>query len=109
MRIFQLFIIIILVLAGAAQAEPAKYVPYEDAAKLALGFNPDLQTLRYQEEAQRLRSQQALSPSNPEFTVNKNDLPGLSPIASPGSTVYSLSFTLGFPGKALLNSASSRN
>ncbi len=93
-------------------AEPQRLplvLSFTEASKLALGLNPELVALRYQEEAQRYRARQALAPNNPVLGLSKNDLPGLSLTSEGASTVYTLSFTLGFPGKALSMSAASRH
>ena len=96
-------------LADDSAAKPQLVLGFTDAAKLALSQNPDLVALRYQEEAQRYRARQALAPNNPVFTLNKNDMPGLNPATTPGTTVYALAFTLGFPGKAMSQSALGRH
>ncbi|MBI3556870.1 MAG: TolC family protein [Deltaproteobacteria bacterium] len=95
--------------ADLPAATPVKVLSFADASRFALGLNPDLIALRYQEEAQRYRSRQALAPNNPVFAVSKNDMPGLSVTSEGASTVYTLSFTLGFPGKAISASSANRH
>lgn len=100
-----------ILLACCAANAPAPFavamtrLSYEDAARVALGSNPDLGALREQEEALKFRSRQAIAPGNPFFYVNKYDLPGPAPLSQGASTQYGLQFTLGFPGKALAVSA----
>jgi len=89
----------------AAQAAPAP-LTYPEAAVLALRENPDLKSVRFQEESTRLRAAQAFAPNNPVFSLNQNNLPGLALFSDGASTNYSLSFTLGFPGKAAMQGAS---
>lgn len=93
-----------------ADAAPnAKRLTYSEAARYALSENPDLVGLRNQEESQRYHARQALAPNNPVVSVFRQDIPGLSPATTPGATQYQVAFTLGFPGKALSQSANSRH
>jgi len=84
----------------------AHELSYEDAVQLALHDNVDLLTLRNQEESFKFQSRQAIAPNEPTFTWMKNDIPGFSLTQTPAQTVYQVNWTLGFPGKALSNSAS---
>ncbi len=85
------------------------YLSFDDAAKIALSENPDLLSLRDQEESLRLQAAQALAPNNPTFGVTNSDVPGFSPLAEGAFTIYTVAFTLGFPGKALSQSANVRH
>jgi outer membrane protein TolC len=100
-------------LITTASAAPDNEAPvrltFPEAAKVALGANPDLLQLRYQEESQRYRARQSLAPNNPVFSYNKNDIPGLTLGETGGSNVYQIQWTLGFPGKALSQSAANRH
>lgn len=93
---------------GASEVLP-NYLSFEDAVKLTLDKNSDLSAIRSQEEALKLRSKQALAPNNPVFSYTANDTPGFSPAIQPAETVYQINFTLGFPGKALAQSANLRH
>jgi outer membrane protein len=103
------FLFLFTLLSGPSRADPPPVPPRElgfaDAAVLALDDNADLQAIRSQEEALNARARQALAPNNPVLAYEKIDLPGPSPLSEPGSTSYSVSYTLGFPGKALSQSA----
>ena len=85
------------------------FLTYQDAVKIALHDNVDLLALRNQEEAFKYQSKQAVAPNEPTFTINKNDIPGFSLTQTPATTIYTISWTLGFPGKAFSNSASIRH
>ena len=89
-------------------ADPLRLLTFDEAVRIALNENSDIRGIRYQEEAFSYRASQALAPNNPFFTLSKNDLPGVS-FTKGASTIYSLSYTLGFPGKALSQSASLRH
>lgn len=106
-RIFLVILFFPLPRVGAWPEVAPRTLNFEEASHLALSANPDLLTLRYQEEAQRYRSRQALAPNNPVFNVAKNDVPGFGLNASGASTVYSLNYTLGFPGKSFSQSSAS--
>jgi cobalt-zinc-cadmium efflux system outer membrane protein len=103
-RHFSVVFIAILLSSVVAKAEVIS-ITFEDAARLTLRGNPDLVGLRMQEESLKYRSRQALSPNNPVLSLNKNDIPGLAPFSQGASTVYGVAMTLGFPGKALAQSA----
>jgi cobalt-zinc-cadmium efflux system outer membrane protein len=79
---------------------------YEEATSIALENNVDLRALRLQSISFREKSRQALSPNSPVLSLSRNDLPGLDPNETPGNEQYTIAYTLGFPGKAFLQSAS---
>lgn len=96
-------------LALIAPVAELQYLNYEDAVRIALNDNVDLLALRNQEESLKFQSKQALSPNEPTVSLQRVDIPGLSLTQRPAVTIYQLNWTLGFPGKALSNSASIRN
>src|SRR5665213_2629123 len=75
-----------------AADEKITFVSYEEAARMALSENPDLASLRYQEMATKLRSNLALAPNDPVFSINKNNLTGISPFKDEFSTTYNINF-----------------
>lgn len=86
----------------------AKEIPFEEAVRLLLTDHPDIVSLRAQEESTRYRSAQQLSPNNPTLNLQRNDVIGFSPFGNPASQQYNLTWTVGFPGKALYQSAATR-
>ncbi len=92
-------------------AEPTHvhYLTYDEAVQIALHDNFDLLVIRNQEESFKLRSAQALSPQNPIFTYSKSDIPGLSLSEQSAQVTYQVAWTIGFPGKALSQSAAVRH
>ena len=95
--------------ATSAPAAEVKYLTYTEAVEIALRDNWDLLALRNQEESFKLRSKQALAPNNPVFSLSRNDTPGFSLTQAAAQTSYALNWTLGFPGKSLTQSASTRH
>jgi outer membrane protein TolC len=94
-----------IVLAAAAP----QFLSFDEAARIALRENVDLQALRNLEAALKFQSRQALSPNNPVLSFTKNDIPGFNPGEDPAQTVYMLNWTLGFPGKAWSSSSALRH
>ena len=88
---------------------PVQHLSYEEAAVMALRDNPDLLAIRYTEEGFKLRSKQALAPNNPVFSYTNADVVGFSLSQQPAQEIYQVNFTLGFPGKALSQSATIRH
>jgi outer membrane protein TolC len=107
------FIFLYLLIAGSLAVSSTEthptYLSFEDSVKLALDGNPDLAVVRAQEEAIKLRSRQALAPGDPVFSYQAQDTPGFNPGIQPAEAVYQINFTLGFPGKALAQSANLRH
>lgn len=99
--------VISIALAEAVPVDPAKnhLLTYDEAVEVALHENADLLALRSQEESLKYQARQAVAPNEPNFSVTRNDIPSLSLTQSPAQSVYSVSWTLGFPGKALSSSA----
>lgn len=91
-----------------AQAKPIP-LSFEEAVDLALNGNYELRALRMQTRSLREKARQALSPSNPALSISHNDLPALDPSMTPVSEQISISYTLGFPGKAFAQSAALRS
>ena len=85
------------------------YLNFEEAVQIALHDNVDLQAFRQQVEALKSQSKQALGPNEPTFSYTMNDGAGFSIAQTPAQTVYQINWTLGFPGKALSQSASARH
>lgn len=106
-------IIVAVSMASSANAQGSspevKNLSYDEAVQIALHDNVDLLALRDQEEAQKHQSKQALAPNEPVFSYTKNDVPGFSLTQTAAQTVYAIGWTLGFPGKALSNSAAIRH
>ena len=103
-----LSLILSLLCAFQANAEVTR-LGFEDAARLTLGGNVDLEQIKNKEESFKFRSQQAFSPNNPVLTLSNNNIPSVSPFSIGASSSYTLSWTLGFPGKAFASSASLAN
>lgn len=82
------------------------YLTFEDAVQIALHDNVDLLALREQEETLKHQSKQALGPNEPVLSFINSDVPSFSLTQTPAQAAYQLSWTLGFPGKALAQSAS---
>ncbi len=95
--------------ALSASDELGEAIGFAEAVKLALEGNYDLRGLRSQSASLNFRAHQALSPNSPTFTYSRNDLDGFTPAGVPYSEQYVISYTLGFPGKALASSAGLRH
>jgi cobalt-zinc-cadmium efflux system outer membrane protein len=90
----------------SSESSSVRTMAYPDAAKEMLQNNPDLSTVRSQEESLKFKSIQALAPNEPVFSFTKTDVPNPSIFSESGASVYDVAWTLGFPGKALANSRS---
>jgi hypothetical protein len=97
------------VVADVPPGAQVTYLTYDDAVKIALKDNVDLLALREQEDSYKALSRQALAPNEPTFSWQKADIPTFSLTQTPAQNFYEVSWTLGFPGKALSNSASIRH
>jgi outer membrane protein len=86
-----------------------RHLSFEEAVQIALHDNVDLLALREQEEAQKNQSKQALAPNEPTFSYTKDDVAAFSLSETAAQTVYQINWTLGFPGKAINQSASVRH
>src|ERR1700677_347323 len=82
------------------------YLSFDDAVQIALHDNVDLLALREQAETLKHQSKQALGPNEPVLSFSNTDVPSFSLTQTAAQSVYQLSWTLGFPGKALSQSAS---
>ncbi len=82
----------------------AEELDFYKAAQVALENNPDLKSLRYQNEALKFRSDQSLAPNNPTISYTKNNVSNLALGSAGASESYTLGYTLGFPGKAIQQS-----
>lgn len=76
-----------------------------DAVRVALEKSPDVRALENQVESAHARKRQALAPAEPSFQATSQDMLGAFRLSAPTSTVYQISQTVGFPGRALLNRA----
>lgn len=92
-----------------AIADEIRYLTFEDAYQLALRDNVDLLALREQAEGLKHQSKQALGPNEPVFSYARVDSQSLALVQTPAETQYQVAWTLGFPGKALSQSASVRH
>ena len=97
--------VLFLAIIGAAYATE---IPFEEAVRLLLQDHPETVSLRAQEESARYKAMQQLSPNNPVFTVQRNDVIGYSPFGNAASQQLNLTWTLGFPGKSLAPRAVNR-
>lgn len=102
------FCIGIFVLLGSrGYAFGDHYVSFDEAVQIALHDNVDLLAVREQAEGQRHQARQALGPNEPVFSYIQNDGTTLTVAQNPAAeTQYQVAWTLGFPGKALAQSAS---
>ncbi len=102
------FFLVSLTAHGSVSKEETKsegrYLSYTEAAKLVLEKNPDILSIREQEASFKFKSIQAIAPNEPQFSITKTDVPNPSIFSQGGATVYGISWTLGFPGKAIYNS-----
>lgn len=94
-----------MALAELRPSTPAQYLNYGEAVQVALHDNADLLALREQESSFKIRSQQALAPNNPVFSIVKTDVPGFSVSQMAAEDQYQVTYVLGFPGKAFQASA----
>ena len=85
-----------------------RYLSYEEAVRVALHNNVDLLAVRSQEESLKYKSSQAISPNEPVLSYTKADIPGFSLSHESAQETWQVTWTLGFPGKSLANSASMR-
>lgn len=108
-EILKISVFAVLAFASSARADVPHALSYDDAVRIALEDNVDLLALRDQEESFQHQAKQALAPNEPTFTFMKNDIPSFTLSKQAAQTVYQLNWTLGFPGKALSNSASIRH
>ena len=92
-----------------SQATGVHYLNYDEAVQIALQDNVDLLALRDQETSLKYQAKQAVGPNEPVFSWTRNDIPGFNLTQTPAQSFYQVSWTLGFPGKALSNSASIRH
>jgi outer membrane protein TolC len=85
-------------------ATPSKaFLPLSDALKQAKDTSPDIQQLQAQYESAIRKTNLALSPSEPTFSVFNNDMIGGLHLGTAASQVMQIQQTIGFPGRALLN------
>lgn len=81
----------------------ADLVTVTDAIKTAQSKNPDIRSLEEQVGSAEAKARQALAPAEPSLSLNYNDTPKLFSLGAAASTVYQVSQTIGFPGRAFLN------
>lgn len=96
----------------AANVQPSgqlHYLTFDEAVQIALHDNVDLLAIREQAEGLKHLSRQALSPNEPVFSYLQSDKLGWGFNQTASETLYQVSWTLGFPGKALAQSASVRH
>ena len=99
---------VLIYIFGISMPVWAKEIAFEEAVRLVLLEHPDIVNIRSQEDAFRARAAQQLSPSNPVLSLQRNDVISYSPFGTPAAQQYSVTWTVGFPGKALYQSASTR-
>lgn len=75
------------------------------AIEHAQGASPDIRQIEEQYDSAAARKRQALSPAEPTLSLGFNDLTEAFNLGTTTSNVYTLTQTLGFPGRALLNRA----
>ena len=83
----------------------AATITLPDAVKIALEKSPDVRAIENQLESAHARKRQALAPAEPSFQATSQDMLAPFKLSAPTSTVYQISQTIGFPGRALLNRA----
>lgn len=93
-----------LVLCFNINLSNAEVLSFQDAAVQALEKNPDILSIREQEASFKFKSIQAIAPNEPQFSISQTDVPNPSIFSQGGSTIYGITWTLGFPGKAIYNS-----
>jgi len=82
---------------------PAWPLSLKQAVDAALEKSPDIRVLENQHDSARARARQALAPAEPSFQAASQDMTAPFKLSAPTSTVYQITQTFGFPGRALLN------
>jgi outer membrane protein TolC len=65
--------------------------------------SPDIHSLENQLASAESHKRQALAPAEPSLSASSNDMTQPFRLGSPTSTVYQITQTLGFPGRAFVN------
>lgn len=82
----------------------AKELTVQEASSLALDSNLDLKSFRDQIYSLRYKAGQAMAPYNPTLTYTKNNVSGFAPLGFSPNDQTQVTWTVGFPGKAVANS-----
>jgi outer membrane protein, heavy metal efflux system len=106
---FRIGIFFLVLGVGGVATAGERYLSFEEAYQIALHENVDLLALREQAEGLKHQSKQALGPNEPVFSYSRVDSQSLGLTQTPAETQYQVAWTLGFPGKALSQSASVRH
>lgn len=101
--IAQLFLYFFSTVAHATQTT-GRVLSFEEAAAIALRDNTDIMQIRASEESAKHKETQALSPNSPFFIFNNNNAASPFRLIEGASKTYGLQWTLGFPGKAIIQS-----
>jgi outer membrane protein TolC len=96
-----LMLALVLVI-GRTEAARGEALTLAAAIERAQAASPDIRQLEEQYSSASAKKRQALSPAEPSLTLGFNDLTDFT-LGTATSNVYTLTQTLGFPGRALLN------
>lgn len=96
---FRTLVLLSLIFTWPAFAE---VLTLQKAVEQAKTYSPDLRSLRSQYESARAKTALALAPYEPTLGVIYNDMTSAFQNGNAGSTVWQVSQTIGFPGKALI-------
>jgi len=94
-----------IALSTEVPSTTARVLTLSEVLTIARENSPDISALRNQMESAQAKARQALSPSEPSFSLSYNDMDQFTGFAGRASSVYSISQPLGFPGKAWMNRA----
>jgi outer membrane protein len=89
----------------ASQNQQYHYLSFAEAVDIALHENVDLLAVREQVEGMKHQAKQALGPYEPVYSYLHQDGLALSFAQTPAEVQNQVTWTLGFPGKAISNSA----
>ena len=82
----------------------AAVLTFEQAAEIALRDNTDILQIRAQEDSAKHHQSQAWAPNTPQFSFTNSNSAKPLMMNEGASKSYGLQWTLGFPGKALIQS-----
>ena len=87
-----------------ATPAPEVFLTFDQAAEIALRENTDILQIRANEESAKHHESQALSPNSPLFSYTNNNTASPFKLSQGASKTYAIQWTLGFPGKSILQS-----
>jgi outer membrane protein TolC len=97
------FSVTLIVALSSAVAQAGGVLLLSEALTKAQESSPDIQQLQAQYESAIRKTNLALSPAEPTFSVLNNDMIGGLHLGTAASQVMQIQQSIGFPGRALLN------